>query len=65
MCGDNRLPDAGGVLDQDAELMRTVRVARNIYSVVDKLGNMRGAQIHRLTTGERRLIRWLRDGGYV
>ena len=55
------LPEAGGVLDQDAGLMDRMAALSNVYNVVDRLRNLQGAQIHNLTTSERRVIKWLRD----
>jgi uncharacterized membrane protein len=65
MCGESLLPDSGGVLDQDAELMTKMKVTRNIYRTVTRLHSMQGAQIHALTDGERRMIKSLREGGYL
>ena len=57
----NALPEAGGIYDQDAALMYRMGVLTGIYRTVSKVRNMQGDQIHRLTAGERRLIRRLRD----
>lgn len=59
------LPDAGGLLDQDARRMRIMTQLLNVYAVRDKLNNAQGKQIHSLTTSERRLIRWLMDNGLM
>lgn len=65
MCGEHHLPKTGGIEDQDYRQMRLMRAAENIYKVLDKLRNLQGAQIHSLTTAERKLIKSLRDGGYI
>lgn len=65
MCGDNHLPRAGGIEDQDYRQMRLMRAAVNIYNVLERLRNLQGAQIHTLSISERRLIKSLRDGGYI
>ena len=40
-------------------------VLSNIYNTVIRLRNMKGAQIHQLTTPERRVIKWLLDEGLL
>ena len=65
MCGDNHLPRAGGIEDQDYAQIRRMRAAVNIYNVLDKMRNLAGAQIHILSSSERKLIRSLREGGYI
>lgn len=65
MCGDGLLPDTGGVLDQDAGLMTKLRVCTNIYRTVTRLRSAKGADIHKLTDSERRVIRVLREMGIL
>jgi hypothetical protein len=65
MCGDANLPEAGGVLDQDAGLMARMRACVNIYQAFTRLAGASGSQIHQLTDRERRIIRGLREGGYL
>lgn len=64
MCGEYHLPEHGGIYDQDAKTFYSMRSAENIYRVLGKMRNLKGADIHRLTDGERKLIKRLRDGGY-
>lgn len=64
MCGEHHLPDAGGIFDQDAKTIYSMRSAENIYRVLTRMRGLKGAEIHRLTDGERVLIRRLREGGY-
>lgn len=65
MCGDMRLPDAGGVFDQDAALMARMGACRNIYNTITRMREAKGAQIHQLSDRERRIIRSLMEGGYL
>jgi hypothetical protein len=65
MCGDHYLPDGGGVFDQDYQLITRMRTFSNIYNTLDKMRNLKGNTIHQLTDGERRLIKRMREGGYI
>jgi len=62
-CGSTRLPDAGGVLDQDAETWTRINTLGNVYRIASKLNNLRGEDIHRLTDAERVIWRYLVDEG--
>jgi len=55
------LPRAGGILDQDWQLLNKMNVHSNIYNTVARLRGMKGTEIHKLTDAERRLIKYLRD----
>lgn len=59
------LPGAGGVLDQEYQVMRRITAMLNIYDAVTRLRGMRGAQIHGLTDNERVIIRYLLDNGML
>ena len=50
------LPDAGGLLDQDAGMMQRIRVLLNVHRVYSRLRNMKGDEIHKLTNSDRRII---------
>jgi hypothetical protein len=65
MCGEHHLPKAGGIEDQDYKQIRLMRASENIYRVMDRMRNLQGAQIHSLTATERKLIKGLREGGYI
>lgn len=65
MCGEARLPDAGGVLEQDAALMARMWACRNIYNAITRMSEAKGTQIHQLSDRERRIIRGLMEGGYL
>ena len=64
-CEDGQLPDAGGVYDQDYNLMLSMSAALNIFRTVRKLNNSVGAQIHNLTDSERVIIRRLMEWGML
>jgi len=55
------LPDAGGMHDQDYQLLFRMTALLNVYDTVSLLRNMRGAEIHNLTTGQRKILKMLRD----
>ena len=57
------LPDDGGLNSQDYRKMRSMTMLSNVYDTVSYLRNLKGAEIHRLTNSQRRLIRWLMDEG--
>lgn len=59
------LPENGGMLEQDHKAISRMTALKNIYNVVTRLRNMKGAHIHDLSTSERRLIRALRDEGML
>lgn len=59
----NALPDAGGIYDQDAQLMTRMDALQNVYKTVTRVRSMKGEQIHQLTDHERRLLRALMDEG--
>lgn len=59
------LPESGGILDQDALTMARSRVLQSVYKTVSRLRNMKGAEIHKLTDGERKIIGGLKKAGYL
>jgi len=59
------LPETGGILDQDFVLMTRMQSLSNIYNVVMRLRSLQGADIHKLTTAERRMIKSLREMGVL
>jgi hypothetical protein len=63
MCGESHLPDDGGVYDQDYATLRTMRALGNVHGLITRIIGMKGAEIHRLTESDRRLVRYLRDEG--
>ncbi len=65
LCGDEHLPDPGGVLDQDYVTLHRMSVYRNVHQVVVRFRGLHGAEIHSLTDGERRVIKALRAEGLL
>ncbi len=63
--GWNQLPEAGGYLDQDYKTMTEMNIALNIYSVVNKVKNAKGAAIHQLTNSERKILKPLVEQGLI
>lgn len=59
------LPDAGGYLDQDYQLISRMGALMNVYNVLTHMRSLRGNQIHSLTDGERRVLRVLKDLGLI
>jgi ABC-type phosphate/phosphonate transport system ATPase subunit len=59
------LPDAGAYLDQDYQLMNRMTVFSNVYNVYSRYRSMQGAQIHSLSDGERKILRFLKDAGVL
>ena len=49
------------MLDQDHALIVRMTVAKNVFATLKRFRNMKGAEIHSLTDGERRALRYLRD----
>ncbi len=64
-CGDGHLPDAGGVYDQDYATYMRMIMARNIYNAVRTSKSAVGAQIHALPSGVKRIVKSLKDDGYM
>ena len=61
----NTLPDAGGLHDQDARLMKTMSGVLTVHGVLNRWRTLTGKQIHQLTEGERRVLRMLKDMGLL
>lgn len=59
----NCLPDAGGMHDQDYALIYRMNTLNNVYNTAQRVANMKGAEIHKLTQSELRLIAFLRKEG--
>ena len=55
------LPKVGGVLDQNYSMMHQMSVLSNVYDTLTRLRGLKGAQIHGMSSSERRLIKSLRD----
>lgn len=59
------LPDAGGLYEQDARLMRRMSGVMNIYKALSRWRTLTGKQVHQLTEGERKILRLLKDMGLL
>ena len=59
------LPEAGGIYDQDDTLLYRMGMLDNIYRTVMKINSSAGAEIHKLSTSERLLWRWLMEEGFM
>jgi len=57
------LPNGGGLYDQPYQTMQNMSAQLNVYNTVAYLRTLKGRDIHRLTDGQRRTIRWLQDQG--
>ena len=49
------------MLDQDYSMMHQMSVLSNVYDTLTRLRGLKGAQIHGMSSSERRLIKSLRD----
>ena len=57
------LPEAGGLLDQDARLITTMKSLASIYAACSQWFNLKGKDIHRMSEQTRRILRMLLDNG--
>lgn len=64
-CGDNHLPDVGGVLDQDYTTYKRMMSTRNVYDAIIQAKRAKGAEIHKLHPATKRTIKYLRDQGLM
>lgn len=66
LCGDNHLPSAGGVNDQDYIEYTRMRALRNIHRVVSKFRSLQGNAVNTdLSVNERLLLEDLRQQGLL
>ena len=59
------LPDGGGYFEQDYSLLTRMSVLSSVYSAYSRYRNAHGAQIHNLSEGDRRTLRYLKDEGII
>ena len=59
------LPEAGGVMDQEYAMLHRMDIVSNIHDAISRLRGFKGDAIHGMSTGDRRLIKSLRDMGLV
>lgn len=57
------LPDAGGLLDQDAGLLERMTALGSTYEAVQHMRSLKGAEIHNMNPGAGRVILWLESMG--
>ena len=55
------LPEAGGLYDQDYQTITRATACMNIYAAYMRYRNAQGADIHRLTVSDRKILRYLKD----
>lgn len=61
----NTLPEAGGMLDQDARTMKQMSGVLAVHNALTRWRTLIGKQIHQLTEGERQILRMLKDLGLI
>jgi hypothetical protein len=64
-CGDEHLPDVGGMFDQDYATYSKMITARNIYDAVRTSQRATGKTIHDLPAGVKRTMHNLKRQGYL
>ena len=57
------LLEGGGLLDQPYKTMTGMSMSISIYETIAYMKSLAGRDIHRLTDGQRRTIRWIQDQG--
>jgi hypothetical protein len=50
------LPDAGGIHDQEYQLVQSMNASLNVYHALRKYRNAKGAEIHNLNDQERSIL---------
>ena len=53
------LPDTGAIMDQDAGLLSRMAVLSNVYDTVQRVKELHGDDIHRMTANDGRILSWL------
>lgn len=61
----NTLPEAGGYMDQDYRTVYRMTALANMHRAVVRIKSLSGKDIHKLTDGERRILRALMDNGIL
>lgn len=62
-CGQNHLPEMGGILDQDYSTMMQMTALSNIYNAVKGARGATGDAIHKLPSGTLSILASLREMG--
>lgn len=59
------MPDAGGLMDQDAGLLGRMSLLGSVYDTVQRVRGLVGEQIHDMRPEDGRLLMWLESIGVV
>lgn len=59
------MPDAGGLMDQDAGLLGRMSLLGSVYDTVQRVRGLVGKQIHDMRPEDGRLLMWLESIGVV
>jgi len=59
------LPEAGGMLDQDYATFVRMGAVKAAYEAVSRLRAARGDEIHSLSRGDRRVLKWMLDNRII
>jgi hypothetical protein len=59
------LPDAGGMYEQDARVIKRMSGVLSIHGAINRWRTLTGKNIHQLTEGERRILKMLKDLGFM
>lgn len=59
------LPESGGLLDQDAGLIKRMGAAANVYRALHRYRTAVGKEVHKLTGDERDVLKMLIDLGFI
>ena len=57
------LPDAGGLLEQDAGLIERMTTLGAVYEAVEHVRSLKGADIHNMRPSAGRILMWLETMG--
>lgn len=57
------MPDAGGLLEQDAGLLGRMSLLGSVYDTVQRVRGLVGEQIHDMRPDDGRLLVWLESMG--
>lgn len=61
----NALPDNGGLYEQEYRTIYLMSATLNIHNTVQRIRQLKGKDIHKLTEPERMILRMLMDNGIL
>ena len=64
-CGEHHLPDEGGMLDQDYQMLNRMKTLYQVYRTISAYRSAKGEQIHNMPPDIARTMKWLRESGYA